>query len=96
MNANSCALIVKGIDGARVERVLELSAITTNKNTCPGDKSALVPGGLRLGTKSVIFNNSRKFIEIQRWKFTITTISRGITSLEENKVSIENISRIST
>uniref|UniRef100_A0A8C7PVP7 Serine hydroxymethyltransferase n=1 Tax=Oncorhynchus mykiss TaxID=8022 RepID=A0A8C7PVP7_ONCMY len=39
----------KGIDGARAERVLELVSITANKNTCPGDKSALAPGGLRLG-----------------------------------------------
>jgi len=39
----------KGLDGARVERVCELSNITVNKNTCPGDKSALNPGGLRLG-----------------------------------------------
>eukprot|EP00106_Octopus_bimaculoides_P020069 XP_014787511.1 PREDICTED: serine hydroxymethyltransferase-like [Octopus bimaculoides] len=28
----------KGTDGARAERILELSDITTNKNTCPGDK----------------------------------------------------------
>ena len=39
----------KKMDGARAERVLELSSITVNKNTCPGDKSALNPGGLRLG-----------------------------------------------
>ena len=39
----------KKIDGARTERVCELCSITVNKNTCPGDKSALVPGGLRLG-----------------------------------------------
>lgn len=37
------------MDGARAERVLELASITANKNTCPGDKSALTPGGLRLG-----------------------------------------------
>lgn len=41
--------VFQNLDGARVERVLELAAITTNKNTCPGDKSALIPGGLRLG-----------------------------------------------
>lgn len=40
----------RGMDGARAERVLELVSITANKNTCPGDKSALTPGGLRLGT----------------------------------------------
>ena len=39
----------KGIDGARVERVCELAMITVNKNTCPGDKSAMTPSGIRLG-----------------------------------------------
>jgi len=39
----------KGLDGARVERVCELCNITVNKNTCPGDKSAFNPGGLRIG-----------------------------------------------
>ncbi|XP_042669021.1 serine hydroxymethyltransferase, mitochondrial isoform X1 [Centrocercus urophasianus] len=43
----------KGIDGARAERVLELVSITANKNTCPGDRSALTPGGLRLGTPAL-------------------------------------------
>jgi len=40
----------KGLDGARVERVCELCNITVNKNTCPGDKSAFNPGGLRIGS----------------------------------------------
>ena len=39
----------RGLDGARVERVCELCNITVNKNTCPGDKSAFNPGGLRIG-----------------------------------------------
>jgi len=39
----------KDLDGARVERVCELCNITVNKNTCPGDKSAFNPGGLRIG-----------------------------------------------
>ena len=43
----------KGVDGARVERVLELCGIASNKNTVPGDKSALRPGGLRLGTPAM-------------------------------------------
>ena len=42
-----------GVDGSRVERVLELAHIACNKNTVPGDKSALVPGGLRLGTPAL-------------------------------------------
>ncbi len=38
-------------DGARAERIMELCSITANKNTCPGDKSALNPSGLRLGKR---------------------------------------------
>ena len=42
-----------GIDGARVERVLELASMATNKNTTPKDKSALIPSGVRLGTPAM-------------------------------------------
>nr|GMD16171.1 Serine hydroxymethyltransferase, mitochondrial [Ipomoea batatas] len=40
-----------GIDGSRVEKVLEFVHIAANKNTVPGDVSAMVPGGIRMGTK---------------------------------------------
>ncbi|KAH9067249.1 hypothetical protein Ae201684P_021411 [Aphanomyces euteiches] len=43
----------KGIDGARVEFLLEEVNIVINKNTVPGDKSALVPGGMRLGAPAL-------------------------------------------
>jgi len=42
-----------GIDGARVERVLELVGVASNKNTVPGDVSAMKPGGLRMGTPAM-------------------------------------------
>ena len=42
-----------GVDGARAERVMELASIITNKNTVPGDTSAIVPGGVRLGTPAI-------------------------------------------
>ncbi|KAK4205520.1 putative serine hydroxymethyltransferase [Triangularia verruculosa] len=42
-----------GVDGARVERILELVGVASNKNTVPGDKSALAPGGLRMGTPAM-------------------------------------------
>ncbi len=50
----------RGVDGSRVERVLELAHIAANKNTVPGDKSALVPGGLRMGAPAL---TSRGFTE---------------------------------
>jgi len=41
------------IDGARVEAVLELANVAINKNTVPGDTSALTPGGIRLGAPAL-------------------------------------------
>lgn len=43
----------KDIDGARVESLLENANIVVNKNTVPGDKSAMVPGGVRLGAPAL-------------------------------------------
>ncbi|XP_073032155.1 serine hydroxymethyltransferase 3, chloroplastic-like [Primulina eburnea] len=42
-----------GIDGARVEKILDMASITLNKNSVPGDKSALVPGGIRKGSPAM-------------------------------------------
>ena len=43
----------QGVDGARVERVLELISVTANKNTVPGDRSAIKPYGIRLGSPAM-------------------------------------------
>merc|ERR1712146_565919 len=48
------------IDGAKLEKVLDLAAITLNKNSVPGDTSALVPGGIRIGTPAL---TTRGFLE---------------------------------
>jgi len=48
------------VDGARVERVMELANMAANKNTVPGDKSALTPGGIRIGCPAL---TSRGFTE---------------------------------
>ncbi|XP_030645688.1 serine hydroxymethyltransferase, cytosolic [Chanos chanos] len=49
-----------GTDGGRAEKVLEACAIACNKNTCPGDKSALRPSGLRFGSPAL---TSRGLVE---------------------------------
>lgn len=41
------------LDGARVEAVLEQINIACNKNSIPGDKSALTPCGIRIGAPAM-------------------------------------------
>jgi len=50
----------KSLDGARVEAVLEQINIACNKNSIPGDKSALTPCGIRIGAPAM---SSRGFGE---------------------------------
>jgi glycine hydroxymethyltransferase len=46
-------LRARGISGADAERALELAGISVNKNTIPGDVSALKPSGIRIGTAAI-------------------------------------------
>ena len=43
----------KGITGSKIEKICEKVNISINKNAVYGDKSALSPGGIRLGTPSL-------------------------------------------
>lgn len=73
----------KGVDGSRVERVLELAHIATNKNTVPGDVSAMVPGGLRMGSPAL---TSRGFIEPD-FEQVADFVDRGVKIAAEIKAS---------
>jgi glycine hydroxymethyltransferase len=50
----------KGIDGARLELVLDAANITANKNSIPGDAKVGSPRGLRIGSPAL---TSRGFTE---------------------------------
>lgn len=72
----------KDVDGARVERVLELVNIAANKNTVPGDKSAMIPHGLRIGTPAMTTRglNERDFEKVAAF------IDRAVKiAVEENR-----------
>eukprot|EP00945_MAST-04E_sp_MAST-4E-sp1_P000558 g558.t1 len=76
----------KGIDGSRVERVLELGLIATNKNTVPGDKSALVPSGIRMGVPAL---TSRGFVE-DDFAQVAELFDRGVALANEIKGSLSS------
>mmetsp|Transcript_22845 Transcript_22845/g.23077 ORF Transcript_22845/g.23077 Transcript_22845/m.23077 type:complete len:468 (-) Transcript_22845:280-1683(-) len=40
----------QGLNGGRMQTMCDACSITLNKNTVPGDRSALSPGGVRIGT----------------------------------------------
>jgi glycine hydroxymethyltransferase len=43
----------QGLTGSKIEHLCDLAHITVNKNAVMGDTSALVPGGIRLGTAAL-------------------------------------------
>ncbi|OTF69732.1 serine hydroxymethyltransferase, cytosolic-like protein [Euroglyphus maynei] len=63
-----------GVNGARAEKVLEDVEIACNKNTVPGDKSALNPGGIRLGTPALTTRGLNEEDMVQVVEF----IDRGV------------------
>lgn len=63
-----------GLNGAKAEMVLEKCNIALNKNTVPGDISAMNPGGIRVGTPAM---TSRGMVE-QDFDQVAELISRGV------------------
>jgi len=68
-----------GVDGARVEAVVEMASIALNKNTVPGDKSAFIPGGIRVGTPAL---TSRGFTE-DHFEQVAEFLHRGVAIAKE-------------
>jgi glycine hydroxymethyltransferase len=67
-----------GLGGAKAEKILEFVHITVNKNSVVGDKSALSPGGVRLGTPAL---TTRGFTEADFTKvgdFVDQAIKEGV------------------
>lgn len=74
----------QSLDGARVEAVLEQINIACNKNSIPGDKSALTPCGIRIGTPAM---TSRGFGE-DDFKKVAVYIDESIKICKEVQASL--------
>ena len=59
-----------GLTGSKIEKLAELCNITVNKNTVPGDTSALSPGGVRIGVCAL---TTRGFLKRARNSYRLQT-----------------------
>ncbi|XP_071499363.1 serine hydroxymethyltransferase, mitochondrial-like [Diadema antillarum] len=71
-----------GLDGTKVELILEKISVTVNKNTCPGDKNAFTPGGMRLGTPALTTRNFKEeeFVKVADFIAEAVDLSQDIVS----------------
>lgn len=73
-----------GLSGAKAEFLLEEVNIACNKNTVPGDKSALAPSGIRLGTPALTTRGLKESDMDKVVSFLHTALQIGV---EAQKVS---------
>lgn len=75
------------VDGARVERILELACIATNKNTVPGDTSALTPSGIRMGAPALTSRGLKEndFAQVAEFFDRAVEIAKKLKNTEQGK-----------
>lgn len=74
----------RSVDGARVESVCDKINIVLNKNSIPGDKSALVPGGIRIGSPAMTTRGMGE----QDFHRIVQYINRAVEIAEETQKSL--------
>jgi glycine hydroxymethyltransferase len=79
----------KGLTGSKVDKVLGLVSITANKNSIPGDTSAINPGGVRVGTPALTTRglNQQDFDKVAEFLHRACEISikaQTVAELEAN------------
>ncbi|GAX23813.1 hypothetical protein FisN_20Hu015 [Fistulifera solaris] len=90
---------VRPLSGSKVEKVLELAGITTNKNTIAGDTSALNPGGVRLGTPALTTRGLRegdfdKAAEFLHEGYQLTQRVQALAEERYEKAALKNFIKL--
>lgn len=70
----------KGLNGAKVEKIAEMVNIAINKNTIPGDVSALNPGGIRIGSPAMTTRNlgTKDFEQVASFLDRVVEITKTV------------------
>lgn len=99
----------KDISGNKIEKLCELVNISINKNSVPGDKSAVSPGGIRLGTPTLttrglnetdmitvanFLDEIIKFAQLIQIKINSLKLKDFINFIETDELTIEKINEI--
>lgn len=63
------------LTGSKVELVCELVNISLNKNSVPGDTSALCPKGIRIGTSAMTTRGMERWDLLSSWLLRVVNIS---------------------
>lgn len=80
----------RGLNGEKVEKILDLCDININRNTIPGDTDIVNPSGIRLGTAAL---TSRGLVE-KDMEVIGNLIIEGIKIAENNNIEDNNTEHI--
>lgn len=87
----------KKITGSKIEKICDFVDISINKNAVPGDKSALTPGGIRIGTPALTSRGLKEndFIKVTEYLDQVIKIGIEIQAISGNKLQdfINELSR---
>lgn len=64
----------QSITGSKMEKICEMVHITLNKNSVQGDKSAITPGGVRIGSPAL----TTRGMGIEEFKYIATLLDRVV------------------
>ena len=78
-----------GLTGSKFEKMCDEVHITLNKNTILGDKSAITPGGVRIGTPAVTTRGymEQDMLEVSRYLDEIAKLSIDIQKTSGAKLT---------
>ena len=83
----------KGITGSKVEKICEEVEISLNKNSVFGDKSAISPGGIRVGTNALTTRGFKENDFIEVGKLLHDTINLALKIQEGGHKSLKDFNK---